>query len=96
MRAMNIAAPPRINLLGEILIFPSVIMISTDLLVFLGLISFFAAVYRIYLYVCTQHGGRSKHISSFLSFKPFMWCLVLIHWLPGHILIIKPELINFY
>nr|QHD18699.1 NADH dehydrogenase subunit 4 [Epitonium scalare] len=93
LSAMNMASPPSVNLLGEILIFPAVTMISAYMLIFMGLMSFFAAVYSMYLYTCTQHGGSPKYIGSFMGFKSLSLCVILLHWLPGHLLILKSELI---
>ena len=90
---MNIAAPPRINLLGEIIIFPSVIFRSYYFIVPLGLISFLAALYRIYLFTAIQHGGSPKFISPFGQFKSRGYLLLFLHWVPGNFLILKRELI---
>nr|YP_635818.1 NADH dehydrogenase subunit 4 [Lophiotoma cerithiformis]ABB72495.1 NADH dehydrogenase subunit 4 [Lophiotoma cerithiformis] len=66
---MNMAAPPSINLLGEIMIFPSTIFSSSYYLVSLGLMSFLAALYSMYLYTSTQHGGNPKFTKPFSQFK---------------------------
>ena len=91
--AINIAAPPRINLLGEIIVFPSIIFKSYFFIIPLRIISFLAAVYRIYLYTSTQHRGNPKYInpSSILKTAPFL--LLLLHWIPTNLFIIKRELL---
>jgi len=93
LSALNIASPPSINLLGEIIIFPSALIISGYLLIFVGLIRFLAAMYSMYLYTCTQHGGNPKYIGSFISYKSLNFLLLVLHWVPAHVLILKSELI---
>nr|YP_010936465.1 NADH dehydrogenase subunit 4 [Morula spinosa]WKW54918.1 NADH dehydrogenase subunit 4 [Morula spinosa] len=90
---MNMAAPPSINLLGEIMIFPSVIFSSNYFLIPLGLMSFLAALYSMYLFTAVQHGGSPKFISPFNQFKSSGYLLLLLHWVPGNFLILKSELI---
>ena len=91
---INIAAPPRINLLGEIIIFPSVIFSSSYYLISLGLIRFLAALYSIYLFTCSQHGGSPKYLSSFNNFKNLGFTVLILHWIPGNLLIVKREIIS--
>lgn len=93
---INIAAPPSINLLGEIMIFPSTIFSSKYYLISLGLISFLAALYRIYLYTRTQHGGRPKFLKPFSDFKSTGFTLFLLHWIPGNFLILKRDIISIW
>jgi len=93
---INIAAPPRINLLGEIIIFPSTIFSSKYYLISLGLIRFLAALYRIYLYTRTQHGGSPKFVKPFNDFKSSGFTLFLLHWIPGNFLILKSDLVSMW
>ncbi len=94
--AINIAAPPRINLLGEIIIFPCAIFSSRYYIISLGLISFLAAIYRMYLFTCTQHGDTSLNIGPFSNFKSPGLTLLFLHWLPGNLLILKRELVYIW
>lgn len=91
--AINIAAPPSINLLGEIIIFPSVIFSSKYFLLPLGLISFLAALYSMYLYTASQHGGSPKYIKPFSTLKNTRFSLILLHWIPANLFILKSELV---
>nr|QTT61208.1 NADH dehydrogenase subunit 4 [Tritia pfeifferi] len=93
---MNMAAPPSINLLGEIMIFPSTIFSSKYYLISLGLMSFFAALYSMYLYSSTQHGGSPKFIKPFNDFKSSGFTLFLLHWIPGNFLILKSDLVSMW
>nr|YP_010644145.1 NADH dehydrogenase subunit 4 [Potamopyrgus estuarinus]WBV76831.1 NADH dehydrogenase subunit 4 [Potamopyrgus estuarinus] len=90
---INMAAPPSINLLGEIMIFPSTIFSSSYYLLSLGLMSFLAALYSMYLYTASQHGGNPKYMKPFLALKPTALSLLFLHWVPANILILKSELI---
>nr|WCD24050.1 NADH dehydrogenase subunit 4 [Mancinella alouina] len=90
---MNMAAPPSINLLGEILIFPSVIFSSTYYFIPLGLMSFLAALYSMYLFTSVQHGGSPKFMKPFNQFKSTGFLLLFLHWIPGNFLILKSELL---
>nr|YP_010400368.1 NADH dehydrogenase subunit 4 [Drupina grossularia]UQS76067.1 NADH dehydrogenase subunit 4 [Drupina grossularia] len=90
---MNMAAPPSINLLGEIMIFPSVIFSSSYFFIPLGLMSFLAALYNMYLFTSIQHGGSPKFVKPFSQFKSTGFLLLFLHWIPGNFLIFKSELL---
>nr|YP_011014782.1 NADH dehydrogenase subunit 4 [Fulgoraria chinoi]WQB41287.1 NADH dehydrogenase subunit 4 [Fulgoraria chinoi] len=91
--AMNMAAPPSINLLGEIMIFPCMIFSSKYFLVSLGLMSFLAALYSMYLFTSVHHGGSPKFLSPFSSFKIPGFTLLFMHWIPSNLLILKSDLV---
>nr|QTT61286.1 NADH dehydrogenase subunit 4 [Tritia grana] len=93
---MNMAAPPSINLLGEIMIFPATIFSSKYYLISLGLMSFLAALYSMYLYTSTQHGGSPKFVKPFNDFKSSGFTLFLLHWIPGNFLILKSDLVSMW
>nr|QHD26813.1 NADH dehydrogenase subunit 4 [Melo melo] len=90
---MNMAAPPSINLLGEIMIFPSAIFCSKYYLLPVGLMSFLAALYSMYLYTSIQHGGSPKFIKPFSSLKMSGFTLLFMHWIPANFLILKSHLV---
>lgn len=93
LSSRNIAAPPSLNLVGEIGLINRIMGWSGFLMVLLALISFFSAVYSLYLYSFSQHGKISLVIFSF-SFRFNREYLVLfLHWFPLNILILKSELI---
>lgn len=95
-RVINMAAPPRINLLGEIMIFPSVIFASSYYLVPLGFMRFLAAIYRMYLFTAINHGGSPKFIKPFNQLRSLNLCLFLLHWIPANALIIKRDMISMW
>nr|YP_010577071.1 NADH dehydrogenase subunit 4 [Tristichotrochus unicus]UZN92189.1 NADH dehydrogenase subunit 4 [Tristichotrochus unicus] len=90
---VNMAAPPSINLLSEILVFPSVMFYSVWLLVPVAMMSFLAAVYSLFLYVSTQHGGFSKFIYPFVGMKSSAFLLLFLHYFPVNIMIVKADVI---
>nr|AQD17645.1 NADH dehydrogenase subunit 4 [Callosobruchus chinensis]AST14948.1 NADH dehydrogenase subunit 4 [Callosobruchus chinensis]ATL15418.1 NADH dehydrogenase subunit 4 [Callosobruchus chinensis] len=88
----NMAAPPSLNLLGEIILLSSLVFYSKLLMILLVFLSFFSAVYSLYLFSYSQHGG---FYSGFYSvFQGFYreYLLLLLHWLPLNLMIIKSEL----
>lgn len=94
--AWNIAAPPSINLIREIILLTSIISTSLFNAPFIIIIRFLAAAYSLNIYTTTQHG----HLSSFsnpmipLKFKDNF--LLIIHITPIIILITKPEIITLW
>jgi NADH-ubiquinone oxidoreductase chain 4 len=62
--AANIAAPPTPNLAGEILIFIRCIRRSLFIAILVGVTSFLAAGYNLYLFSRTQHGNKQLEINS--------------------------------
>nr|QXP99766.1 NADH dehydrogenase subunit 4 [Melanoides tuberculata] len=90
---LNMAAPPSINLLGEIMIFSSVIFSSKYFIFPLAMMSFLAALYSMYLFTCSQHGAAPKFMKPFGQINPTSLSLLLLHWLPANSLILKPELV---
>nr|QWS71922.1 NADH dehydrogenase subunit 4 [Cerithidea tonkiniana] len=93
---LNMAAPPSINLLGEIMIFPSVIFSSSYFILPLAMMSFLSALYSMYLFTCSQHGGAPKFTKPFSQANPGSYTLLFLHWIPANFLILKPELIFFW
>uniref|UniRef100_UPI0030FE4889 NADH dehydrogenase subunit 4 n=1 Tax=Assiminea estuarina TaxID=2904674 RepID=UPI0030FE4889 len=93
---INMAAPPSINLLGEIMIFPSVMFSSKYFLFSLGCMSFLAALYSMYLYTSTQHGGSPKFIKSSSQFKSSSYLLLILHWIPANFFIFKSEYVFYW
>nr|YP_010890232.1 NADH dehydrogenase subunit 4 [Conus litteratus]WJJ70329.1 NADH dehydrogenase subunit 4 [Conus litteratus] len=93
---INMAAPPSINLLGEIMIFPAVIFSSAYYLFPLALMSFLSALYSMYLFTTIHHGGSPKFIKPFSSIKSPTFLLLFLHWMPANFLILKGELLSIW
>nr|YP_010515282.1 NADH dehydrogenase subunit 4 [Emerita talpoida]UXL87268.1 NADH dehydrogenase subunit 4 [Emerita talpoida] len=89
----NMAAPPSINLLGEIGVIISVVGWSKVSMVGIGLLSFFSAAYTLYLYSISQHGVFFSGVYSCCSGKVSEYMLLFLHWFPLNILVIKSLII---
>lgn len=91
--ARNIAAPPTINLLGEIGLLNSIVGWSKILIVLLVFISFFRAAYSLYLYSFCQHGKFNLGNYSFSFALSREYLILFLHWFPLNLLILKREFI---
>nr|YP_010586103.1 NADH dehydrogenase subunit 4 [Cheumatopsyche charites]UZZ43839.1 NADH dehydrogenase subunit 4 [Cheumatopsyche charites] len=89
----NMAAPPSLNLLGEISLFISIISWSKLMILVLFMLSFFSACYSIYLFVFSQHGAVLKGVYYFKSINLREYIILFMHWVPLNILILKVNLI---
>nr|YP_009528540.1 NADH dehydrogenase subunit 4 [Limenitis jina]AYN60842.1 NADH dehydrogenase subunit 4 [Limenitis jina] len=89
LMSSNMAAPPSLNLMGEISLINSLMSWSWLSMFMLMLISFFSAGYSLYLYSYTQHGKYNMGIFSFHIGTSREYLLLLLHWLPLNILIVK-------
>lgn len=85
----NIAAPPSLNLIGEIILINSLIRWCWFSIIFLMLISFFRAGYSLYLYSYTQHGMYYYGVYRFYTGVSREYLLLILHWLPLNILVLK-------
>nr|YP_010725861.1 NADH dehydrogenase subunit 4 [Asiagomphus septimus]WDY83463.1 NADH dehydrogenase subunit 4 [Asiagomphus septimus] len=92
LSSANMAAPPTLNLLGEISLMNSLVGWSWISMFMLCFLSFFSASYTLYLYSYSQHG---KIFSSMYSCNVgYMreYLLLFLHWVPLNILILKSDL----
>nr|VFU78664.1 NADH dehydrogenase subunit 4 [Proasellus granadensis] len=89
LAAANMAAPPSMNLLGEIHSVLGLLKWS----VFNGApvagLVFFAAAYSLYLYISTQHGKAPFTGSSANGVSVREHLVMLLHWVPINLLIVK-------
>lgn len=91
LSAGNIAAPPTLNLLGEITLIIRVVRWSKISIISIGLLSFFRAAYTLYIYSLRQHGKYYRALFSCCSGKVREYLILILHWLPLNILILKSE-----
>ncbi|YP_009270980.1 NADH dehydrogenase subunit 4 (mitochondrion) [Agrilus planipennis] len=94
--ACNMAAPPSLNLLGEIMLINSLVNWSFLNMLGLAFMSFFSACYSLYLFSCSQHGKFSNNLYNFNSNSLREFLLLFLHWLPLNFLILKGELISLF
>nr|ANZ54422.1 NADH dehydrogenase subunit 4 [Hieromantis kurokoi] len=92
LMSSNMAAPPSLNLMGEISLINSMLSWSWMTMFFIMLISFFSAGYSLYLFSYTQHGKYYKGMYSFYTGVSREYLLLMMHWLPLNFLIMKIDL----
>lgn len=85
----NIAAPPTLNLLGEISLLNRIVSWSWLTIIRLAFLSFFRAAYTLYLFAYRQHGKFYSGTYFFSSGRTREFLLLILHWLPLNLLIIK-------
>nr|QNV11689.1 NADH dehydrogenase subunit 4 [Phyllodromia melanocephala] len=91
LSSANMAAPPTLNLLGEISLLNSIVSWSWFSMIMLSLLSFFSAAYTLYLYSYSQHGKLYSGSYSFMSGYNREYLLLFLHWFPLNLLILKSE-----
>nr|WNV61902.1 NADH dehydrogenase subunit 4 [Urodexia penicillum] len=91
LSSANMAAPPTLNLLGEIVLINSIISWSWISMLLLSMVSFFSVAYTLYLYSYSQHGKSSSGIYSFSGGFIREFLILFLHWFPLNILILKSD-----
>nr|ASY98114.1 NADH dehydrogenase subunit 4 [Theopropus cattulus] len=91
MSSCSMAAPPSLNLLGEVGLLNSMIGWMWMVMLFLMMISFFSAAYTLYMYSYSQHGTYYSGIYSMITGYCREYLLLMLHWLPLNLLILKSE-----
>nr|UUF68426.1 NADH dehydrogenase subunit 4 [Oreta sp.] len=89
LMSSNMAAPPSLNLVGEISLINSLLSWSSLSMIMLMLISFFSAGYSLYLYSYTQHGKFYSGLYSYYTGVSREYLLLMLHWLPLNMIILK-------
>nr|ALO76895.1 NADH deshydrogenase subunit 4 [Propalticus sp. PRO01] len=89
----NMAAPPSLNLLGEVLLMTSLINYSMLIMFFVAMISFFSAVYSLFLFSFTQHGMISMNLYSCMIIYIREYLLLFLHYIPLNLLFLKSDLL---
>nr|AFV08475.1 NADH dehydrogenase subunit 4 [Lucilia cuprina]AFV08488.1 NADH dehydrogenase subunit 4 [Lucilia cuprina]AFV08501.1 NADH dehydrogenase subunit 4 [Lucilia cuprina]AFV08514.1 NADH dehydrogenase subunit 4 [Lucilia cuprina]UZX50279.1 NADH dehydrogenase subunit 4 [Lucilia cuprina] len=92
LSSANMAAPPTLNLLGEISLINSIVSWSWVSMFMLSLLSFFSAAYTLYLYAYSQHGKIFSGIYSFSGGSVREFLLLFLHWFPLNLLILKGDM----
>nr|APX39648.1 NADH dehydrogenase subunit 4 [Longitarsus lycopi] len=87
----NMAAPPSLNLVSEVMLINSLVMFSSYNMIFMSLISFFSAAYSLFLYSYSQHGSFYSGLFSFMNGMNREYLLLFLHWLPLNIMFLKSE-----
>nr|QIV24778.1 NADH dehydrogenase subunit 4 [Agrianome spinicollis] len=85
----NMAAPPSFNLLGEIMLINSLVGFSGFSMITLSLLSFFSAVYSLFLYSFSQHGHYYSGLYCLYQGVVREYLLLFLHWVPLNFLILS-------
>lgn len=93
LRVGNIAAPPTLNLLGEISLIVRLVRWRGITMIGLILISFFRAAYTLYMYRLSQHGIFFNALYSCRSGKVREYLVLFFHWFPLNALILNLNLV---
>nr|QWL25016.1 NADH dehydrogenase subunit 4 [Cryptotermes brevis] len=96
LSACNMAAPPSLNLLGEFSLLNSLVSWSWVSMLSLMLLSFFSAVYTLYLFSYSQHGFYYSGIYSCSLGYSREFLLLFLHWFPLNLFIVKGDIVMFW
>lgn len=94
LRVGNIAAPPTLNLFGEIRLIVGLIRWRRLRVFGIMFLSFFRACYTLYIYRLRQHGVYFRALYSCRSGKVREYLVLFLHWIPLNILILNLRLIR--
>nr|YP_009459837.1 NADH dehydrogenase subunit 4 [Sinopotamon yaanense]AUT14009.1 NADH dehydrogenase subunit 4 [Sinopotamon yaanense] len=90
----NMAAPPSLNMMGEISLIIGMISWSEMSVIGIMLVSFFSAAYTLYMYSLSQHGLFYNSLYACCSGKVREYMVLFLHWVPLNILILNMKLIS--
>nr|QGT77357.1 NADH dehydrogenase subunit 4 [Neilupotamon sinense] len=90
----NMAAPPSLNMVGEISLIIGMIGWSEISMIGIMLVSFFSASYTLYMYSLSQHGLFYSSLYACCSGKVREYLLLFLHWVPLNILILSTKLVS--
>nr|QOD41375.1 NADH dehydrogenase subunit 4 [Tupaia tana]QOD41388.1 NADH dehydrogenase subunit 4 [Tupaia tana]QOD41414.1 NADH dehydrogenase subunit 4 [Tupaia tana] len=89
----NLALPPSINLMGEMLVIMSSFAWSNFTIALMGLNMLITALYSFYMLITTQRGKFTYHINNIKPSFTRENSLMLMHLIPLFLLMLKPSII---
>nr|YP_009503133.1 NADH dehydrogenase subunit 4 [Microtus arvalis]AXA13170.1 NADH dehydrogenase subunit 4 [Microtus arvalis] len=89
----NLALPPTINLIGELMITTSLFSWSNPSIILLGTNILITSLYSIYMIVTTQRGKLTNHMNNLQPSHTRESTLMALHIMPLILLTINPKLI---
>nr|UYO79196.1 NADH dehydrogenase subunit 4 [Arctopsyche sp. XG-2022] len=92
----NMAAPPSLNLLGEISLMISISSWSLFMMLILGLISFISASYSLFIFMFSQHGKLIVGVFNYYSINSREFILLFLHWFPLNLLFLNLDYLYFW
>nr|WRK67372.1 NADH dehydrogenase subunit 4 [Semirhynchia dumbrodiana] len=96
LSSSNMAAPPSLNLLGEVSLLNSLVGWSWTTMFALALLSFFSAAYTLYMYSYSQHGEYYSGLYGSFNGNLREFFLLMLHWFPLNVLVLKGELVMLW
>lgn len=90
----NLALPPSINLIGELLITISLFSWSNFSIILIGINIIITGIYSIYIIITTQRGKLTNHIINLQPSHTREITLIALHIIPLILLTINPKLIT--
>nr|YP_006883520.1 NADH dehydrogenase subunit 4 [Takydromus wolteri]AFN87674.1 NADH dehydrogenase subunit 4 [Takydromus wolteri] len=90
----NMAMPPSINLIGELLIISALFNWSSPTIIITGVGTLITAIYSIYMFLMTQRGKLSSQFSLLTPTHTREHLVLILHLLPIGLLILKPTIIS--
>nr|URX53663.1 NADH dehydrogenase subunit 4 [Bifiditermes nr. madagascariensis] len=96
LSACNMAAPPSLNLLGELSLLNSLVSWSWVSMFFLMFLSFFSAAYTLYLFSYSQHGLFYSGVYSCSLGYSREYLLLFLHWLPLNLFIVSGDFVMLW
>nr|UCU06582.1 NADH dehydrogenase subunit 4 [Takydromus kuehnei] len=90
----NMAMPPSINLIGELLIISALFNWSTPTILITGIGTLITAIYSLYMFLITQRGKMSTQFNLLTPTHTREHLTLTLHLLPMGLLIFKPSLIS--
>nr|YP_010234498.1 NADH dehydrogenase subunit 4 [Algyroides nigropunctatus]QTA72677.1 NADH dehydrogenase subunit 4 [Algyroides nigropunctatus] len=90
----NMAMPPSINLIGELLIITSLYNWSPISILITGIGTLITATYSLYMFLMTQRGAISTQFHLLPPTHTREHLILILHLLPLGLLILKPTLIS--
>nr|ALS46264.1 NADH dehydrogenase subunit 4 [Glycera americana] len=96
LTVMNMAGPPSINLMSEIMLISSILFVSSYSIILISLASFLAAAYSLYLFTATQHGQPANSSNPYYYSSIRNLSIITLHTIPVIMLISSPQLITLW
>lgn len=90
----NIARPPRINLIGEIILIAPPLFITLHFALPLVILRFIRGAYSVHLYTTTNHGNPPLFLNPSSLFSARNFSIIILHIFPSLTLIFKIDLIS--
>nr|WBK02805.1 NADH dehydrogenase subunit 4 [Inocellia sinensis] len=92
----NMASPISLNLLGEISLLNSILSWNYKVMILLMIMSFFSAIYTLYLYSYSQHGKFYSGLFSYFNGYSREYILLFLHWFPLNVLFLKGNMMVWF